>query len=170
MIPYGFTFTSHIIVTFAMAAVIFVGVTLLAIYKHGLRFFTFFLPPGVPMWMAPLLVPIEIISYFVRPVSLSLRLAPLGSASCRLSLFRESVPRVGSARILKDFALRRVPQGFAKVPRVCRLSRFREGSTRFLKDFALRRVPHDSAKFPRRFRKVPQSFFCFFDFCFDILI
>jgi F-type H+-transporting ATPase subunit a len=75
MIPYGFTFTSHIIVTFVLAAVIFIGVTLLALYKHGFHFFAFFLPPGVPMWTAPLLVPIEIISYFVRPVSLSLRLA-----------------------------------------------------------------------------------------------
>ncbi|MGY9015242.1 MAG: F0F1 ATP synthase subunit A [Rhodospirillales bacterium] len=75
MIPYGFTFTSHIIVTFVLAAVIFIGVTLLALYKHGFHFFSFFLPPGVPMWTAPLLVPIEIISYFVRPVSLSLRLA-----------------------------------------------------------------------------------------------
>jgi F-type H+-transporting ATPase subunit a len=75
MIPYGFTFTSHIIVTFVLAAVIFIGVTLLALYKHGFHFFSFFLPPGVPMWTAPLLLPIEIISYFVRPVSLSLRLA-----------------------------------------------------------------------------------------------
>ena len=74
MLPYSFTFTSHIIVTFAMAMVVFTGVTVIAIAKHRLRFFTFFMPPGVPMVMAPLLVPIEIISYLSRPISLSVRL------------------------------------------------------------------------------------------------
>ena len=74
MVPYGFTFTSHIIVTFTMAMVVFLGVTVIALIKHKLRFFTFFMPPGVPLIMAPLLVPIEIISYLSRPVSLSVRL------------------------------------------------------------------------------------------------
>ncbi len=74
MIPYGFTFTSHIIVTFVMAIVVFVGVTMVGIVKHKLRFLTFFMPPGVPLLMAPLLVPIEIISYLSRPISLSVRL------------------------------------------------------------------------------------------------
>ncbi len=74
MVPYGFTFTSHIIVTFTMAVVVFLGVTVIALIKHRLRFFTFFMPPGVPMIMAPLLVPIEIISYLSRPLSLSVRL------------------------------------------------------------------------------------------------
>jgi F-type H+-transporting ATPase subunit a len=74
MVPYGFTFTSHIIVTFTMAAVVFLGVTVIALIKHKLHFFTFFMPPGVPLIMAPLLVPIEIISYLSRPVSLSVRL------------------------------------------------------------------------------------------------
>lgn len=74
MLPYSFTFTSHIIVTFAMAMFVFSGVTIIAIVKHRLRFFTFFMPPGVPMAMAPLLVPIEIISYLSRPISLSVRL------------------------------------------------------------------------------------------------
>ncbi len=74
MVPYGFTFTSHIIVTFTMAMVVFVGVTVIALIKHKLHFFTFFMPPGVPLIMAPLLVPIEIISYLSRPLSLSVRL------------------------------------------------------------------------------------------------
>ena len=74
MIPYSFTFTSHIIVTFTMAMFVFVGVTIIAIAKHKLHFFSFFMPPGVPMVMAPLLVPIEIISYLSRPISLSVRL------------------------------------------------------------------------------------------------
>lgn len=74
MIPYSFTFTSHIVVTFTMALVVFIGVTIIAIAKHKLHFFSFFMPPGVPMVMAPLLVPIEIISYLSRPISLSVRL------------------------------------------------------------------------------------------------
>ncbi len=74
MMPYSFTFTSHIAVTFAMAAVIFVGVTILGFVKHGLHFFAFFLPPGAPLFIAPLLIVIEIISYLSRPISLSVRL------------------------------------------------------------------------------------------------
>ena len=74
MVPYSFTFTSHIIVTFALAAVVFVGVTILGFVKHGIRFFTFFVPPGAPVALWPLLIPIEIISYLSRPISLSVRL------------------------------------------------------------------------------------------------
>ena len=74
MLPYAFTFTSHIIVTFSLAIVVFIGVTLIAIIKHKFHFFSFFLPPGVPLYMAPLLIPIEIISYLSRPISLSVRL------------------------------------------------------------------------------------------------
>lgn len=74
MIPYSFTFTSHIVVTFTMALFVFLGVTVIAIAKHKMHFFTFFMPPGVPLLMAPLLVPIEIISYLSRPISLSVRL------------------------------------------------------------------------------------------------
>ena len=74
LVPYSFTFTSHIIVTFAMAITVFLGVTVIGIIRHGLRFFTLFLPSGVPMVMAPLLIPIEIVSYLSRPVSLSIRL------------------------------------------------------------------------------------------------
>ena len=74
MIPYQFTFTSHIIVTFALAAVVFIGVTILGFANHGIRFFTFFYIPGVPFYMHPLLIPIEVISYLSRPISLSVRL------------------------------------------------------------------------------------------------
>ena len=76
MIPHSFTVTSHIIVTFALAAFVFVGVTLIAIFKHGIgKFLHFFLPEGTPLIMAPLLFLIEIFSYLARPVSLSIRLA-----------------------------------------------------------------------------------------------
>ena len=75
LIPYSFTVTSHIIVTFALAGVIFLAVTLLGFVRHGAKFLTLFLPPGVPIALAPLLVPIELISYLSRPISLSVRLA-----------------------------------------------------------------------------------------------
>ena len=74
MVPYSFTPTSHIVVTFAMAAVVFIGVTIIGFARHGLHFFSFFVPKGVPVALMPLLVLIEVISYFIRPVSLSVRL------------------------------------------------------------------------------------------------
>ena len=74
LIPYSYTFTSQIVVTFVLAAFIFVGVTLVALIKHGMHFFTFFVPPGAPKVLIPFLIIIEVISYFVRPVSLSVRL------------------------------------------------------------------------------------------------
>lgn len=74
MVPYSFTPTSHIIVTFAMAFVVFMGVTIIGFARHGLHFFGFFVPKGVPAALLPLLVVIEVISYLIRPVSLSVRL------------------------------------------------------------------------------------------------
>ena len=74
MVPYSFTPTSHIVVTFAMAFVVFIGVTLIGFARHGLHFLGFFVPAGVPKALLPLLVVIEVISYLIRPVSLSVRL------------------------------------------------------------------------------------------------
>ena len=75
MMPLSFTWTSHIIVTFAIAFFIFLAATFIAIFKHGLlKFLGFFAPSGVPKPMLLLLVPIEIISYISRPISLSVRL------------------------------------------------------------------------------------------------
>ncbi len=74
LIPGAFTFTSHIAVTFAMAGFIFVGVTIIGLITHGLKFFSLFFPHGAPIVSAPVLIPIEIISYFSRPISLSVRL------------------------------------------------------------------------------------------------
>lgn len=100
LIPYGFTVTSHIIVTFALAAVVFLGVTVIALIKHGLRFFSFFLPPGVPLYMAPLLVPIELISYLARPVTLSLRLfANMMAGHTMLAVFAGFVVLLGVAGV-----------------------------------------------------------------------
>lgn len=74
MVPYSFTVTSHIIVTFAMAMVVFTGVTVIGFAHHGIGFLKFFVPSGVPTLLLPLLVVIEVISYFTRPISLSVRL------------------------------------------------------------------------------------------------
>ena len=74
LLPYAFTVTSHIIVTAAMAVFVFVGVTIIGIARHGLHFFSYFVPQGAPMWLMPIMIPIEILSYFIRPMSLSVRL------------------------------------------------------------------------------------------------
>ena len=74
MVPYSFTYTSHIIVTFALAAFIFIGVTLIALARHGWHFFSYFAPKGMPLALQIILVPIEIISYVIRPMTLSIRL------------------------------------------------------------------------------------------------
>ena len=74
MMPYSFTVTSHIAVTFALAFLIFLLVTIVGFVKHGFGFFGYFAPKGVPVFMLPLLVVIEVISYFTRPISLSVRL------------------------------------------------------------------------------------------------
>ncbi len=96
LIPYSFTYTSHIIVTFAMAAVVFIGVTIIGFRKHGLHFLSFLMPAGVPLFMAPLIVPIEILSYFTRPVSLSLRLfANMTAGHTMLKVFAGFVALLG---------------------------------------------------------------------------
>ncbi|MBK8175266.1 MAG: F0F1 ATP synthase subunit A [Rhodospirillales bacterium] len=74
MMPYSFTFTAQLVVTLGMALVVFIGTTIIGFVKHGIGFFGFFLPHGTPWYIAPLLVPIEILSYIFRPISLSLRL------------------------------------------------------------------------------------------------
>ena len=74
MLPYSFTVTSHIIVTFALAAIVFIGVTIIGFIKHGIKYLELFVPKGVPFVLLPLIVIIEIISYLSRPVSLSVRL------------------------------------------------------------------------------------------------
>lgn len=74
MIPYSFTVTSHIIVTFSAALAIFIGMNILGIIKHGKHFLSLFFPPGAPLVLALLLVIIEFVSYVFRVFSLSIRL------------------------------------------------------------------------------------------------
>lgn len=74
IIPYTFTVTSHIIITFALAALVILTVILYGLYRHGTHFFHLFVPSGVPILLVPLIVMIEIISFISRPISLSVRL------------------------------------------------------------------------------------------------
>jgi len=74
MIPYSFTVTSHLIVTFSAALAIFLGMNILGILKHRKHFLSLFFPPGAPVALAPLLVLIEFVSYVFRVLSLSIRL------------------------------------------------------------------------------------------------
>jgi F-type H+-transporting ATPase subunit a len=74
LFPYAFTFTSHIAATFALAAMVFVLITVVALMLHGKKFFGYFFPEGAPIWLAPIIIPVEIVSYLSRPISLSIRL------------------------------------------------------------------------------------------------
>ncbi|MBN9342776.1 MAG: F0F1 ATP synthase subunit A [Caedibacter sp. 38-128] len=74
MIPYSFTFTSHIVVTGALALIVFVLITSVGLAKHGFKFFRLFFPKGVPLAIAPILIPVEIIAYLFRPITLAIRL------------------------------------------------------------------------------------------------
>jgi F-type H+-transporting ATPase subunit a len=75
MIPYSFASTSHFILTFSISFTVVLGATILGFQKHGLKFFSLFVPSGCPLGLLPLLVLIEFISYLARNVSLGLRLA-----------------------------------------------------------------------------------------------
>src|SRR4051812_20248030 len=98
MVPYGFTFTSHIAVTFALAALVFVVVTVVALAIHGTHFFGYFFPEGAPKALAPLIIPIEVISYLSRPISLSVRLfANMVAGHVMLKVFATFVVMIGSA-------------------------------------------------------------------------
>jgi len=74
LIPYSFTVTSHLVVTLMLATIVFVGVNIICVREHGLHMFALFLPPGSSLALAPVLVPIEVISYFFRVISLAVRL------------------------------------------------------------------------------------------------
>lgn len=74
MMPFGFTFTSHIVVTMVLALMVFAAVLIIGFARHGLHFFHLFLPSGVPGWLAPLIIMIELISFLARPLTLALRL------------------------------------------------------------------------------------------------
>jgi F-type H+-transporting ATPase subunit a len=74
LIPYTFTVTSHYVVTLALALVVFIGATIIGFIRNGFGYLKLFVPSGVPVFLLPLVVVIEIVSYFIRPMSLSIRL------------------------------------------------------------------------------------------------
>ena len=74
LVPYSFTYTSHIIVNFGLAATVFIGVTISGFSRHGTHYLRMFFPHGAPILTAPILIPIELISYLSRPFSLAVRL------------------------------------------------------------------------------------------------
>jgi F-type H+-transporting ATPase subunit a len=96
MIPYSYTTTSQIIVTFALAAVVFIFVTIIGIVRHGFHFLTLFVPSGVPKVLLLLLVPIELLSYCIRPFTLSIRLfANMLAGHTMLAIFGGFAASVG---------------------------------------------------------------------------
>ena len=109
LIPYSFTFTSHIIVTFGLAATVFIGVTLIGIARHGFHFLSLFVPHGVPKPLLLLLVPIELLSYCIRPFTLSIRLfANMVAGHTMLTIFAGFTASLGVfffAPIVMDAAL-----------------------------------------------------------------
>jgi ATP synthase subunit 6 len=74
LVPYSFTLTSHLIVTFALALFLFIGINIICVRHHGIEIFSLFLPSGTGVLLGLLLVPIESISYIFKPISLSIRL------------------------------------------------------------------------------------------------
>jgi F-type H+-transporting ATPase subunit a len=100
VIPYGFTISSHIIVTAALALLVFFTVLIYGLYKNGLKFFKIFIPSGVPIFVMPIVVPIEILSFFLRPVSHSVRLfANMLAGHIALAVFASFIPMLAGLGI-----------------------------------------------------------------------
>ena len=98
IIPYTFTVSSHIIVTAALAFLVFFTVLIYGIYKNGLKFFKIFVPSGVPIYILPLVMFIEILSFFLRPVSHSVRLfANMLAGHISLKVFAGFVAMLGTS-------------------------------------------------------------------------
>ena len=101
IIPYAFTVSSHLIVTAALALLVFFIVLFYGLYKNGLRFFKLFVPSGVPIYILPLVVLIEVISFFLKPVSHSVRLfANMLAGHIALKVFASFVGMLGALGIL----------------------------------------------------------------------
>ena len=105
LLPYSFTYTSHIAVTAGLAVMVIVLVTAVSFAIHGLHFFSYFFPEGAPKLLAPLIIPIEIISYLSRPVSLSIRLfANMVAGHVMLDVFATFIVLLGGASVVGGVA------------------------------------------------------------------
>jgi F-type H+-transporting ATPase subunit a len=101
IIPYTFTVTSHIVITAALALTVFFTVIIYGIWKHGLHWFNLFLPSGIPGWMAPMIIIIELLSFLSRPISHSVRLfANMLAGHITLKLVASFVVMMGSVGAL----------------------------------------------------------------------
>jgi F-type H+-transporting ATPase subunit a len=97
LLPYAFTYTSHIAVTFGLAILVFLVTTVVALAIHGKKFFGYFFPEGAPLWLAPIIIPVEVVSYISRPVSLSIRLfANMVAGHVMLKVFATFIVLIGS--------------------------------------------------------------------------
>jgi len=104
MIPYFFTFTSHIIVTFAMSMMVMLVVVIYGFVKNGPKFLKLFVPSGVPGYIIPIVTPIEVISFLSRPISLSVRLfGNMLAGHITLKVFTGFVVSLGSLGFLGFF-------------------------------------------------------------------
>jgi F-type H+-transporting ATPase subunit a len=98
LIPYTFTVTSHIIITISLAMVVFLTVVIYGFKKNGLKFFKLFVPSGIPIFVLPLVVFIEVFSFFLRPISHSVRLfANMLAGHIALKVFASFIPLLGAA-------------------------------------------------------------------------
>ena len=104
LLPYAFTFTSHIAVTFTLAAIVFVLITVVALALHGKKFFGYFFPEGAPLWLAPIIIPVEVVSYLSRPISLSIRLfANMVAGHVMLKVFATFIVLLGGLGAVGPF-------------------------------------------------------------------
>jgi F-type H+-transporting ATPase subunit a len=104
IIPYAFTVSSHLIVTAALALMVFFLVLFYGLYRNGLKFFKLFVPSGVPVYILPLVVVIEVISFFLKPISHSVRLfANMLAGHIALKVFASFVPLLAALGIAGYF-------------------------------------------------------------------
>ena len=97
LLPYAFTYTSHIAVTLGLAVLVFLVTTIVALAIHGKKFFGYFFPEGAPLWLAPIIIPVEVVSYISRPISLSIRLfANMVAGHVMLKVFATFIVLIGS--------------------------------------------------------------------------
>jgi F-type H+-transporting ATPase subunit a len=98
LVPYGFTVTSHIIITAALALLVFFTVVIYGLFLHGLHFFNLFVPKGVPVYILPMIIAIEILSFISRPISHSVRLfANMLAGHIALKVFAGFIILLGTA-------------------------------------------------------------------------
>jgi len=106
LLPFSYTYTSHIAVTFGLALIVIVVATLVALKIHGWKFFTYFFPEGAPKALAPIIIPVEVISYLSRPISLSIRLcANMVAGHVMFEVFASFIVMMAASTMLGHFGV-----------------------------------------------------------------